>query len=269
MLNTQELTQFLESQKALQLGKPVADTMAAKLLLFFQQIAPLLPIGASTPPATQLNPTELRDWLASLDQPIDQAKQSGRGFNPWKIANIKRDEVRNSAILAWLLNPNGNHGLGKLALDALLRGIPELGLSEALNTSNWCFVRTESNPDGDCSNRVDIEIDAENFYLLIEVKIDASEGVDQLSRYGALCEQRAASRPSSYLWAILFLTPKRSTPKTAGNYAHKIHSVSWLQVAQWLSRALKQHTAQRTNPSKQEILTRESINCFLSYIRTF
>ncbi|QLI82645.1 PD-(D/E)XK nuclease family protein [Chitinibacter fontanus] len=265
MLNTQELTQFLESQKALQLGKPVADTMAAKLLLFFQQIAPLLPKSQSISPVTQVNPTQLQDWLEHIKQPLIRAKQGGLGFNPWIIANIKRDEVRNSAVLAWLLNPNGNHGLGKLALCALVRGIPELGLSEALNTSSRCSVRTESNPDGDRSNRVDIEIDADHFYLLIEVKIDAAEGIDQLSRYGALCEQRAASRP----WAILFLTTKRSMPKTAGNYAHKIHSVSWLQVAQWLSSALKQHTAQRTNPDKQEILTRESINCFLSYIRTF
>jgi hypothetical protein len=266
MSKTAELAKFPESLKTPSQSTQPTNTDAAKLQRFFQKIAPLLPSSScETRQATKLNPIQLQEWLSGLKQPLLKAKQSGLGFNPWMVANIKRDEVRNSSILAWLLNPHGNHGLGALLLRSLLQGVPDHGFSIELDGSSRCMVRTESSPDGDSSNRVDIEIDADHFYLLIEVKIGAPEGTDQLSRYGALCEQRAGARP----WAIFFLTPKRSKPKTAGRYENNIYCVSWLQVSKWLSGALKQHIAQRTSPDAQEILTRESIKCFLSYIRTF
>jgi hypothetical protein len=41
-------------------------------------------------------------------------------------------------------------------------------------------VRVETNPTGDNTNRVDVEINADNFFLLIEVKIDAYEQPNKL-----------------------------------------------------------------------------------------
>jgi hypothetical protein len=41
-------------------------------------------------------------------------------------------------------------------------------------------VRVETNPTGDNTNRVDVEINADNFFLLIEVKIDAYDSRNKL-----------------------------------------------------------------------------------------
>lgn len=46
---------------------------------------------------------------------------------------------------------------------------------------HYCRVRVETNPTGDNTNRVDVEINADNFFLLIEVKIDAYEQPEQIA----------------------------------------------------------------------------------------
>ena len=55
-------------------------------------------------------------------------------------------------------------------------------------------MRKESNPDGYIRNRVDIEIESNDFYLIIEVKIDANESIEQLKKYGDLAKSRAGDR---------------------------------------------------------------------------
>jgi len=44
-------------------------------------------------------------------------------FNPLNILDIERYEIRHSNVLAWLLNPNGNHGLGEKFLKKVISGI--------------------------------------------------------------------------------------------------------------------------------------------------
>src|SRR4051794_5041144 len=43
--------------------------------------------------------------------------------NIFQILNISRTEIRHSNFLAWLLDPNGTHGLGRLFLIKFLRDI--------------------------------------------------------------------------------------------------------------------------------------------------
>ena len=62
----------------------------------------------------------LEEWFFSMEQPLLDARKGAFSCDPWDIAGIKREEVKNSAILAWLLNPKGSHGLGYSALNALL-----------------------------------------------------------------------------------------------------------------------------------------------------
>lgn len=62
----------------------------------------------------------------------------------------------------------------------------------------------ECSPLGNLENRVDIEIDASEFLLFIEVKIYANEGVDQLKRYYR--EAMLKTKNVSKDWAIIYLT---------------------------------------------------------------
>ncbi|WP_198149600.1 PD-(D/E)XK nuclease family protein [Azoarcus sp. CIB] len=177
----------------------------------------------------------LSAWFDSLREPMSRVRASGVFCNPWKQARLGRDEVRNAAVLAWLLDPVGDHGLGAVFLRGLLDEVhrcqSDLRPSFA---ADRVVVQRESYPENDQSNRVDIEIDSSQFYLLIEVKIDAPEGAGQLESYGEIAERQAGKRP----WAIVFLTRNGGKSVTAAKYESRIVSLSWRKLAAKLRRAL-------------------------------
>ena len=60
-------------------------------------------------------------------------------FNPIKIMEVEQKEIKHSNILAWLLKPEENHGLGdtflKAFLSEALRGQRSTGRPSALEVS--------------------------------------------------------------------------------------------------------------------------------------
>jgi len=215
-----------------------------------------------------VNHESLRLWLTELNSPLIDSRRGAFHCKPWELAGLNRDEVRNSSILAWILNPRGNHGLGSFALTAILQS-----LNKSLNThvatfpievERDCVVRTEYNPDGDISNRVDIQIEGKSFYLIIEVKIDAVEGENQIQRYGNISEKQARERP----WLIVYLTPSGKAPNTAGDYKEKVVCMSWLEISKLIRPTLeKKHGNQiRTD---QTVMVRQLIIHFLNHIAIF
>ena len=100
------------------------------------------------PRVVVIDAEKLSAFLQSLEQPLLVAKQSGWLCDPWQVAGLKRDEVRNSRVLSWLLNPNDTHGFGDTLLTALLAEI-----KFPVNVSKNCRAKEEQSPDGDQSNR--------------------------------------------------------------------------------------------------------------------
>jgi hypothetical protein len=102
---------------------------AERLALLFDKIGPLLRQGLPTHPSrilpAQLDGNRLKACLAALKEPLGLARSSGEFTNVWAIAGLKRNEVRNAAVLAWLLDPNGSHGLGHAVSCALLARIDD------------------------------------------------------------------------------------------------------------------------------------------------
>lgn len=256
-LNAEKLNAFFQ-----QLAKP---TLSKGLPLFFENLALALEEDkANTKPIAEhksfsIEPHKLDDFFRSLEQPLQIAKQSGWLCDPWQVAGLKRDEVRNSRVLSWLLNPRGSHGLGDRLLVALLKEI-KLPLFPT-TVSNNCRVKEEQCPDGNQGNRVDIEIDDANFYLIIEVKIDAYEQEEQLQRYAKLAQRRANHRP----WGIVYITPSGKQSTTAGEYINEVTSISWRQLASILSDALPKR--QDTEP--HAMVTTLLANSFFRHIRQF
>ncbi len=163
-----------------------------------------------------------------MQEPIISARRGAFSCNPWKVAGIGEDEVRNSFVLAWLINPRESHGLGTCVLESILAQVNRFsvkhGRSELPSSpGQFCRVRTEISPNGDDSSRFDIEIEDENFYLVIEVKINAPESEGQVERYGRIAEAQAASRP----WKIIFLTRRGGDSQTAGKYFDNTIPLSW------------------------------------------
>ncbi len=208
-----------------------------------------------TPNVAQVNlfsltAAKLSATLDQLRSPLALARTSGAALNIWRVAGLKRNEVRNAAVLAWFLDPKGSHGLGTACIYHLLHeafrdhadwlpGEPSLA-----NAS----VRTELRPQGSDTDRVDIAMEGDSFLIFMEVKIDALEGVNQLLRYAA------AARAIGKSWCLLYLSsrqPKQLPPKTV--------QITWRDVV-----ATLQAVAINASP-----FTRQLMSQFASHIRKF
>jgi len=113
-------------------------------------------------------------------------------FNPIKTMEMERMEIRHSAILAWLLNPQETHGLG----DTFLKGF----LCQALRGSHGPAGRPSA-LDVSLADMMDSEVRREwrhidllvlnqrhGWIFVIENKFDSGQHSDQLKRYMDLVE---------------------------------------------------------------------------------
>lgn len=110
---------------------------------------------------------------------LDQITAWANKVNIFDVLRISRAEIRHSNMLAWLMDPHENHGLG----DRVLRGI---------------LQRTAQNPPQDYSgfvirrewNNIDLLAisDTEKYILCIENKTYSGEHDNQLVRYRKLVQ---------------------------------------------------------------------------------
>lgn len=170
------------------------------------------------------------NYLSSFFNEIDElTKEAGRSrsssFNIFSILKIERDELRNSAFLAWLLDPLRGPWEAPEFLGALLRS---LAILEPGVEQGRYRVRTEYSAP---MSRFDIVIyEKEKFLLLIENKIGAPEGSQQLlrERHDADLFGDSLNIPKAHRH-LLFLTPDGRMPETDDPQLWK--SVSHLQLA--------------------------------------
>lgn len=95
-------------------------------------------------------------------------------FNLFEALGVVRHELRHSDLLAFLLDPSGNHGLGAAFLEALLQATSDLqftDLGRATVLREW--------------HNIDILVldEVNHVAVLIENKIDTGEHSGQLDRY--------------------------------------------------------------------------------------
>ncbi len=186
-------------------------------------------------------------------QPMLEAMKQGMFVNVWQTAGLKHDEVRNSKVLQWFLNPNGNHGQS----DALLKQFITLLPIEFQNLDTQSSrVIAESCPLGEGTERVDIEVDAQHFLLFIEIKINAYEGQEQLNRYLNIAQRKAHNRP----WMVVYLTNQPQLPVMHRNKQNLI-AISWQQVA----KAFLQYSKQAETHNRSAWLVQQ----FAEHIQAF
>ncbi|HHX4812401.1 TPA: PD-(D/E)XK nuclease family protein [Yersinia enterocolitica] len=247
------------------------STLAKWLPNFFQQWPQNLAHARETEKKINIDSNQLAEFFSQLSEPLKAVQHRSLSFDPWEIAGLGRKEVRNTGVLAWLLDPSGSHGFGRLPLQAFLQSIRDCGREDIPKDFNrYCRVRVETNPTGDNTNRVDIEIDADNFFLLIEVKIDAGEQKEQISHYCSDARQRAVQRP----WVVVFLTPHGGKPLTSGLEfnAEDVPCLSWWHLAAAMESSLQLSyrqivTANNASPMRQ--MAAHAAFCFLRRARKF
>lgn len=226
--HTRKLACFIQQWTAIQQHSD--EPLENKLALFFQkwvsETTELVDVAKPETIQHDINHLALSHFFNTYQharRPMLEAMKQGMSVNVWQTAGLKHDEVRNSKVLQWFLNPNGNHGQA----DALLKQFITLLPIEFqnLDTQNSRVI-AESCPLGENTERVDIEIDAQHFLLFIEIKINAYEGQEQLNRYLSIAQRKAQNRP----WLVVYLTNQSQLPVMHRNKQNLI-AISWQQVA--------------------------------------
>lgn len=199
-----------------------------------QKVKPLLP-EAATARLGLPSEAKLQALLSDLGRQISSSRTVGNAGDIWSVIGLERNEVRTARVLTWLLDPRGSHGALAAYFECLWQRIPDQLRPFELGTV--LRATRETVPIGDGQNRVDIEVEGDDFIVFIEVKIDATDGPNQLSRYASVAKIKASVRGKPN-FAVLFLTPGRISLLPE----HCVH-ITWLDV----SRAIKQ--AQKANPA--------------------
>lgn len=238
---------FLADWKAARAAEPLG-LLAERLGQFFTSLHTLSsPEDVAAHSAGVLQPAALHSVFAALRTPLAEATAMGAFFNPWTAAGLKRDEVRNAAVLASLLDPHLCPETGPRFLWHMLSNFQsDAGhLPSIQDLRRGYTVRTEDCPLGGGENRVDVTVEGSGFLLFIEVKIDAGEGNLQLGRYDGVLRSKAALLGGRAL--LVYLSPRApaSLPPDA------VH-LTWLDVANAAREAGR--ARERGKPSMVETL---------------
>ncbi|MBY3211487.1 PD-(D/E)XK nuclease family protein [Rhizobium laguerreae] len=209
------------------LKKNTITELAQRLERFFLQQKPLLQQQKFA--TVSVEPERLFRLLAELSPLIAESASIGDAADIWSVVGLDRNEVRTARILTWLLDPRGSHGFRGAILSALWQQFPVE--QRPFNLGLPLRSRREIIPLGDAQNRVDIEIEGDDFLLIIEVKIGAVEQPDQLNRYMEAAKKKAAARNLAR-HGVLYLTPARATTVPEG-----CRQVTWLDVARAIETA--------------------------------
>jgi hypothetical protein len=232
--STVGLRRFLSSYAAL--GSVATEAAGpSDLASLLEKLHPMLQrSGANTPatrPAPAVSVDQLAAILASLREPMRRSRARGDFLQVWTVAGVGRNEVRNAAILAWLFDPRGSHGLGSCILHGFFLAAAGQAPTWPLHDADLTrvTVRTEECPLGTDRDRVDISIDGPDFVVFVEVKIDANEGHCQLPRYAETAGNKARAWRKKHA-CVIYLSPRPPTSHEPG-----VIVLNWRHVAQVLS----------------------------------
>lgn len=202
---------------------------------------------------TNAAPSAYADFFAEFTSLYAPYRAQGRAVNFVQLAGIGSDELRNSAVLAWLLDCSGSHGQGAAFLRCFVSCLAEYAFTVDVADNYRTVVESSYDEETESLNgrrrsRVDIELDGPDFLLFIEVKTKSGESGDQLGRYLSLGQARSGKRP----WALAFVTPEGRLPADSA-LPGRVACVSWAA----LGKALTRHTATMPPDSHGTVIIRQ------------
>ena len=163
-----------------------------------------------------------------------EKRKRGENFNIFQVLKLSKSETRlHSAFIAELLNAEGSHGLKDAFLTAF---ISEIAPKSKLNTLHT-EVRVEYfigvvNQNATQGGRIDILLrDNQKHAIIIENKIDAGEGTNQLTRYNNFAQETGFTD-----YYLLYLTPEGSQPTTLNDDQEHCLCISYREdIIRWLN----------------------------------
>ncbi|MBQ9847306.1 MAG: PD-(D/E)XK nuclease family protein [Clostridia bacterium] len=153
--------------------------------------------------------TSLRSFLLDIDCLANLSKWLG-GFNFFEIAKISRAEIRHSNILAWLMDPMENHGMGDKFLQGICQELYENQPNNTIAMKLMLFDYYSFSIKREWE-RIDIFAvsEKEKCVICIENKIDAKESKGTTTQKGQLerYKQKIEDTYPNYQQYYIFLTP--------------------------------------------------------------
>ncbi len=165
------------------------------------------------------------------------------------IIGLARHENTHSRMLKWLLTPTARHGLGCGLVRRLVEHCSGGTVPATMAVSRVVFSHWRNDREAD------LVVWGQNFTLIIENKVDASEQPDQ-------CDDLYENYNSETAPLFLFLTPDGRPPLTAATPAaqHAFRTLSWPGVRAMLEAAL--------NESRPATGVEDAVDVTWNYLRT-
>lgn len=183
-----------------------------------------------------LKPTLVREVLGKVDAALQQSLSRRRrhpDVDLFAELNLSGVEAFHTRMLAFLLNPLAAHGQGGLFLDLWLKCLELPGGSSGARVVAEYAITSQS--------RVDLLLRLKNHTILIENKVYAGEGEDQLARYATWLQQEPVAHKT-----LIFLTPDGRRPTSGGEPL----CLSFGFLADWLGHCV-QELVGRLDPGQE------------------
>lgn len=158
----------------------------------------------------------LEKFILDIDC-LDNIENSINSFNVFETLGIVKTEIRHSNMLAWLLNPNENHGIGDVFIKKFIQYVIynnmskcQLNLFDIYSMDYYDFVirREWSNID------LLIYSEKNKFVICIENKVFSKESNNQLKKYFNIVNKEF----ENFKKIFLFLTPEGDLPSDEENW---------------------------------------------------
>ena len=189
------------------------------------------------PPKATSNIQALQNLI--LDPDLERLEDLLAEFNLFDVLNVAHLETHHSALIAWLLNPRGSHGLrdyfvrrflSQVAAEAYERKVTDI---TPLDVDRWDLSNIEVATE---RHNIDILLigQTDEFVCLIENKIGAGEHSNQLSRYMDTVEREYGD----LVPFPIFLTPAGTEAESEDN-AERYVPFDYSKVASLIERTLQ------------------------------
>jgi len=157
---------------------------------------------------------ELETFISDGEKSLEEIDEILSKFNGFEVIKKVHSEILHSNILAWLLNPSGNHGLNELFLkEFLIEIIPDAQYYSTIKFIDFQIFSERSINE----RRIDILITSvENSLVIgIENKIFGKEMDMQLEYYFKGITEEFASFTNKF---FIYLTPEGFAPSDEENW---------------------------------------------------
>ena len=132
--------------------------------------------------------------------------------NIFEILGVSHYEIRHSHFLAWIFNPNGNHGIGDYFLKRFLIQIIQdsrVNLMEFSQFKKLDVLSTHQLLQENLiihreKHNIDILIEFDSTIIVIENKIHSGEGNDQLQRYKDIVVKNYSNKKPIFVYLTKF-----------------------------------------------------------------